>query len=184
MISHFKYKRFDGYCGVANLANTFREEIFLDYLLMPEFIPCGLRQMTRIIQECGYAGAYVEPFIQLPIGMKVQNSFIAELIMSEVMKVPDNAYAPFILNVKIDESDEHTHSVSVLKFSDHLLYSDPNRNEYIKLDSIDQLFGLFDFCVGVWAIVRDNENGDSEYCHLQLRHLFYDDNESKREGKI
>lgn len=183
MISHLKYKRFNGYCGVANLANIFREEIFLDYLLMPEFIPSGTRQMSRILQECGYAGSYIEPFIQLPTGMKVNNSFIEELIMSDTMKIPDNAYAPFILNVKIDESDEYTHAVSVLKFSDHLLYSDPNSSQYIRIDSIDKIFGLFAFCVGVWGVMRDKENGDTEYCCLQLRHLFYENKDNPEESR-
>lgn len=181
MISHLNYQRFNGFCGIATLANTFREDIFLDYLSMPEFIPAGTRQMSRILQQCGYPGVYVEPFVQLPNGMKVQNSFIAELIMNDVMIVPENAYAPFILNVKVHESDKYTHAVSVLKFSDHLLYSDPNNYEYIRIDSIDQLFSFFAFCVGVWGIVRDKEDGDSEYCVLQLRHLFYKEFEPKLE---
>ena len=174
MIKHFKYKSYDGYCGIANLANTFREESFLDYLENPKFIPCGCREMSKILQECGYAGSFIVPFIQLPDGMKVQNSLVQEIIMSDLMNPDEDSYMPFILNLKMKESDPHTHSVSVLKFSDHLLYSDPNNNEYVRLDSIDQLFGLYYYCSGIWGIERDFEDGNTMVCNLKLRHLFYD----------
>lgn len=174
MKKHFEYKRFNGFCGVANLANTFCEERFLEYLDKPEFIPSGYREMTKILQEEGYAGVFIVPIIQYPDGMTIAKSTMKVVIGSRLFKPKeDNCYMPFILNVRVKPNDKYCHSVSILKFKDHYLYSDPMLKEYIRLKGINEIFNYFYNCVGIWAIERDKENGNTEFCYLKPENAIY-----------
>lgn len=173
-MNHLTYTRFNGFCGIANLANILRDETILQYLNDEKFIPCDHRKMTKILNEIGWPeNLVIEPMIQLPNGLKVSNDMAKELIMSDLWKIDDKSFVPFILNVRLRESDKYSHSVSVLRFNDYLLYSDPIKPEYIKLSNIDELFDHFEIMIGVWAFQLVSQDGsDDQFCALNLRHLF------------
>ncbi len=174
-MKHLDYKRFNGFCGVANLANVLRDEVILDFLDNDEFIPSGYKQLTKILNKIGWPdNLVVEPMVQLFNGMELSKELTKDIIMSDVLKIDDESFMPFILNVRLRKSDKFTHAVSVLRFNDFLLYSDPINQEYVKLQSIDELFDHFEVLLGIWVfqLLGAKSSDDDEICCFKLRHLF------------
>jgi hypothetical protein len=172
-IKHLDYRRFDGFCAIANIANIFRDEDMLQYLDREEYIPSNHFMLTEIIQQEGYRDLFVVPMIQLWDTNFIEKETIAGLLTHSDIKIDSDAYFPFILNVMPRYSDTESHAVSVLRFSDHYLFSDPVKNEYIKIDDIHEIFNYFHTCTAIHALAKDIRQKGVEFVTLKLRHKFY-----------
>lgn len=173
-VKHLDYRRFDGFCAIANLANIFRDEDILKFLDNDDYIPSNHHQLTKILHSEGYNDLFITPFIQFWDGYQINKQLIIDIITHPDIKIDDDAYFPFILNVKLKEYHTDHHAVSVLRFVDHYLFSDPVKHEYIKLQNVDEIFNYFHSCYAIHGFNTDKGKEGIEFVSLKMRNKFYE----------
>jgi hypothetical protein len=155
-MKHFSIQKEPGWCGVHSLANVLRDKSILYYLEDENYKFSTFIGMNKILKKEGYE-IFINPVVNMPEKWKgISNDFLLDILTNndiwnwdEFETDSDFLIIPFFLTVKVKSHRPEFHSVVVIRFKDEYFYSDPNFENYIKLESPSDILKYFEYCNGI-----------------------------------
>lgn len=152
-----------GHCTVYALANLFRSDYFIKNFLTDEYVGCDGEKVNHML-------GLFDPNFGISDVLSIRHSYEIALpndLVFQVLTNKDEASSdlaeefdtiPYLLTIRRTGATNYWHSVIVLNYKGRLFYLDPYYDEFVPIESAEQLGHQYGDCWAVERIYLKNEN--------------------------